>query len=447
MTEPSQTPRATSAPEQAGSLEQAAQLAAELVQLLLAAAQDEQGRREAEESVRVRVEQLEGELATVRAIAASLNEELVALEKVRREAETARLSAEAEAKQVQERLTDSEAQEATRGELDQRLAEKERELEAARSSASELQARVDSVQEAGQADVEQRKQALEAQKRGELALACKEAELEESGRHVTLLQEQVKTLETERAENQTELERSTKDAAGLRVRIEELERTAQSGGSRPQEAEPEDGALRQSTAEVREAALDEARGVIAAARTEDTGVSGGALVSALTALRRTPFVPPMLKAAFSSVEELYHGRPSAEEDGAPPMRVLLLDREIARLEAIARDMEKGGLRVLLAHYVEEVSFFLGTPEGARTDAVVCDVMALSPEQDVLDLFRSWRRGVPELTIVLSYQEDSTAEQTRVSQVPPGMAGRLPMPLTAEATVAAIRAALTERAAD
>jgi len=93
-----------------------------------------------------------------------------------------------------------------------------------------------------------------------------------------------------------------------------------------------------------------------------------------------------------------------------------------------------------------VSFFLKTPEGPRTAAIVCDVMAFRPEQDLLDLFRSWRRDVPALTIVLSHEADNPIEQERVSLVPPRTAGRVAMPLSPEAILEAIVKAQFERPA-
>jgi hypothetical protein len=157
-------------------------------------------------------------------------------------------------------------------------------------------------------------------------------------------------------------------------------------------------------------------------------------------------VPPMLRVAFSSVEERFDAAPKVAEGAPPRMRVLLLDRNITRLEATAAELEQGGTEPLLAHYTEEVSFFLKTPEGPQTAAIICDVMAFRPEQDLLDLFRLWRRDVPALTIVLSYEADNPLEQERVSQVPSRTAGTLAMPLTAEAIVAAIVKAQTERPA-
>ena len=126
------------------------------------------------------------------------------------------------------------------------------------------------------------------------------------------------------------------------------------------------------------------------------------------------------------------------------MRVLLLDRNITRLDAMAADLEKGGIEPLLAHYTEEVSFFLKTPEGPQTAAIVCDVMAFRPEQNLLDLFQLWRRDVPALTIVLSHEADNPLEQERVSQVSLRAAGRVAMPLSTEAIVAAIVKARSSR---
>jgi hypothetical protein len=219
-----------------------------------------------------------------------------------------------------------------------------------------------------------------------------------------------------------------------------------------QEGEAEAQALRQrvETAEGRAAAAERDRDAAQATASAEAQPSSkdseaSELVrSALTALRRTPFVPPSLRIAFSAVEEAFGMEPPAAGGDEPSTRVVLLDRSIMSLEPVADELETAGVEVLLAHYQEELGFFLKTPEGPQTTAVVCDVMAFRPEQDLLDLFAAWRRDVPKLTVVLTHHADSPIEQERVSRVPPRTAGRIAVPLTADGVQSAIRQAQADR---
>ncbi len=439
--------------QQVESLETAGQgVEAEAAQL-----RERLAERESQGTDTERLEQLladkERELEEARTSATSLTERVEALQRDQEVADAARKSAEAETEQLRERLASLESQDADSGKLEQLLADRERELEEARSSATSLQEQVDALQGTEGKVAAQLEQAQAAQKRAELALAYKEAEHEEGGRHVTVLQERVKTLETEKATTQSELQLATKHLAALRTRMEGLERTgrAEQNSLREKEEELEALRARAAGAEARLATVEserlEERASTSAGKPEEADGAREAVVSALAALRRTPFVPPMLRVAFSSVEELFEAAPRVAEGTPPPMRVLLLDRNITRLDAMAADLEHGGIEPLLAHYTEEVSFFLKTPEGPRTAAVICDVMAFRPEQDLLDVFRSWRREVSALTIVLTHQTDNPLEEERVSQVPLRTAGRLAMPLTPEAITAAIWKAQSDRAAE
>jgi hypothetical protein len=71
----------------------------------------------------------------------------------------------------------------------------------------------------------------------------------------------------------------------------------------------------------------------------------------------------------------------------------------------------------VAHYPEEVSFFLQTPEAKRLAAAVCDVMAFRGDQNVIEAFRTWRHDLPGLALFLSFNADSPAEAERARRVP------------------------------
>jgi len=334
-------PAAASRPGQATELEQAAAEAARLAERLTAAVRREQERAATDAEVaalRPRLAALEAEAEQLRerlaeresqdtdgekreqllaergreleqaaASATSLTERVESLERDLETAEAARKNAEEETGQLRERLTERESQDTDGGKLEQLLAEKGRELEEAQSSAASLQQQVDTLQGTEQTAAGQLEQAQAAQKAAKLALAYKEAEQEEEGRHVTVLQEQVKTLKAEKAASQSELEVATKHLAAVRSRMEALEKTGQAEQGSLQERQKELEALRARAAEAEahlatvESERDEARASKGAGEPEDAGGAREAIVSALVALRRTPFVPPMLRVAFSSV--------------------------------------------------------------------------------------------------------------------------------------------------
>ena len=391
------------------------------------------------------------------------------LEQRTAELEQDRQAAQVEARDLRARIQGGEASLAETAELRghvsgleqelgrsrDRVVESERELEQARAAGSGLQQRIAELEQAGRGESVQLEEARAALKRVELTLAYKEAAEEENQRHIAALTERAEAAEADRRSGQSELAQEREQVQQLRVRLEQAEARARTDEQLYESRVAEIETLRQQTeqAEARAAAAerDAVRSAAAAGEERASASPAGdwdrmaeAVSGALTALRRTPFVPPTLRVAFSGLEEMVGATlPRASRAGGR-MRLLLLDRNITRLETVATEMEAQGLEPLLAHYPEEVAFFLKTPEGTRTSAVVCDVMAFRPEQDLPDLFRAWRREVPGLAVVLTYQAESPIEEERIARVPQRAAGRLPMPPTTEGVLEAIRKAQAER---
>ena len=147
-------------------------------------------------------------------------------------------------------------------------------------------------------------------------------------------------------------------------------------------------------------------------------------------------MPPALRIAIVPLEaipELGAARPKA---GRP--RVVFLDRDLTGLDTIAGELETAGLEVLFAHYAEEVGFFLKTPDARGVTALVCDVMAFRPEQDLPELVRAWKHSAPGAGFFLSFKADNRAESERAHRVPTVLAaGYLPRPLRCDAILTGI----------
>ncbi len=142
------------------------------------------------------------------------------------------------------------------------------------------------------------------------------------------------------------------------------------------------------------------------------------LRSALGAWHRTPFVPPTLRVWLDAVAE------RVEEDGAAaarraphPTRLLLLDRDPLSLEPLANDLEQHGAHVLVAHYADEASLFVKTPEARTLTAIVADVMAFKSDQDMIERFKLWHVDLPQAALVVSYRADNAIEAGRARQLP------------------------------
>lgn len=160
--------------------------------------------------------------------------------------------------------------------------------------------------------------------------------------------------------------------------------------------------------------------------------------AALDALRRTPFVPPTLRVSMAGAESALAEEAGPARPAQMGVRVLLLDRDTPGLDRVAADLEQAGLEVLVAHYPEEVSFFLKTSEAKRLAAAVCDVMAFRGDQDVIEAFRAWRQDLPGLALYLSFKADNPTEAERARRVPSVLtAGYLKRPLDSGVLVEAL----------
>lgn len=291
--------------------------------------------------------------------------------------------------------------------LERRLDDERRRWQAERASSSE-----ESTAAAGEREAQLRR-ALEEER------AALEAERSRLRSENNMLYASIESWERQLQE---QARRFDDERAGLDERFAQLERRAAQAGE-------QNAAL--------EAARDaaESERSLAAERWANTVASFRA---ALDALRRTPFVPPTLRVSMAGAES------ALAHDAGPPrtaqmgIRVLLLDRDAPGLDQLASDLEQAGLEVLVAHYPEEVSFFLKTPEAKRLAAAVCDVMAFRGDQNVIEAFRAWRQDLPGLALFLSFKADNPAEAERARHVPSVLtAGYLKRPLESGPLVEAL----------
>jgi len=151
-----------------------------------------------------------------------------------------------------------------------------------------------------------------------------------------------------------------------------------------------------------------------------------ALDLAIAAVRRTAFVPPLLRVSIEEVAALGGTAPR-------PVRrlgIALLDRDVVALEPVAAELEAMGFEVRLAHQPEELALLLRSPDASVVDAVVCDVMSFRPDQNVAGLIRGWDKDRPGLAFYLSYDAASPIEQERARRTPMSLtAGHITRPLT------------------
>jgi hypothetical protein len=157
-----------------------------------------------------------------------------------------------------------------------------------------------------------------------------------------------------------------------------------------------------------------------------TAESMEALRRALAVMRRTPYLPPLMRVAAQEAEAAAGTGAEAKERWA---RVVILDRDTAALESLAGQLESAGLDVKIASHPEELALLLKTPEGREVDAAICDVVAFRPDQNVAGIFRGWEKDRPGLALYLTFARDSTAEVERAQRVPLSLTkGRFQRPL-------------------
>jgi hypothetical protein len=374
-----------------------------------------------------------------RAEAAAAREKVEPLEKEKAEVEAARDASRTEARDLRSKVDGLVADlDAARKGADEALREKAEVLERARADAET------GLNKAAAELAEARTRAEAMEK--DLAAARKAADdaKAETANMRVALDEAVKARDA--AEGRRE--RAQVEINQLWASVESLQRQLQGDAERYQgersaleEARRGQARLAADAALSRENALaerDEARAAATAAKEaaeralekaraleERWEATSGGFTTALEALRRTPFVPPMLRVSMSSAERFLE-----PQQGAPKSaRALFLDRDTSGLETLAGELEAAGIETLIAHYPEEVSFFLKTPDARKLTAVVCDVMAFRSDQDLTGLFRAWKQDAPTVSLLLSFKADHAAEAEKAQRVPTVLtAGYLPRPL-------------------
>jgi hypothetical protein len=304
--------------------------------------------------------------------------------------------------------------------LERRLDDERRRFEAESASSSEEERAAGEREARLRATLDEERAALEAERaklRSENHMLY--ASIESWERQ---LREQARGFDAERAglaERTAQLERRVADADAERDATENARQAAQR-----EAAFAEDRAERAETE--RRRAVERWEGSV------------GAFRAALDALRRTPFVPPTLRVSMAGAESALAEQASPARSASMGIRVLLLDRDTPALERLAGELEQAGLEVLVAHYPEEVSFFLKTSEARRLAAAVCDVMAFRGDQNLIEAFRAWRQDLAGLALFLSFKADNPTEAERARRVPSVLtAGYLKRPLESAPLVEAL----------
>jgi hypothetical protein len=255
-------------------------------------------------------------------------------------------------------------------------------------------------------------------------------------------------LEAERAALEAERDRGRTQLNQVWASLESLQKETQGDKERTQAERTGLDDARKRAIEEREEAVAASQGALERARESEEQARAlqerwdktvGAFREALVALQRTPFVPPNLRISVVDAERLLNPEGAARRT-TPRPRVLLLDRDTASLGPLAGDLEAAGIEALIAHYPEEVTFFLKTPESRGLTSLVCDVMAFRPDQNLMDLFKAWRQDVPGLAFLLSFRADNPSEAEKAQRIPVTLAaGYLPRPLQRESLVEAVGA--------
>jgi hypothetical protein len=444
------------------------------------------------------LEALQKRLGELEGRAGELGEKLAAAEKARAELERERDQARTEATALKTRVEEAaaapapseaakeqlEALQKRLGELEGRLGELGEKLTAAEKARAELEKERDTAREEPAA-LKSKIAALEAQLGGDMhwepvaseevetlqkqlaELDTKYREAEKARIDAVTEREKLQTAaaagapassapeggEAATAGGEGELSRAKAEANRLWQTVESLQKQLQKEAERLSEIATERERLAQTCEETKRE-RDAAQATLLAAnegmqeavnRERGRAAQWNKLIASFRAtadaLRRTPFVPPALRVAFSDVEEALAAEGGGQEratTGRATGRVLFLDRDSAGVEQIAGELETAGLEVLIAHYPEEVGFFLKTPDARKLTAMVCDVMAFRGDQNLLDLFRAWRQDQSNLALLLSFKADSPAETEKAQRIPVVLtAGYLTRPLDRQAVLDAV----------
>lgn len=296
-----------------------------------------------------------------------------------------------------------------------------------RAQVSELEIRLRAAEAQAEAERAERQNGLRALERSGEEVATLKAEC-------SLLQEKLDVVERSRvaAEHgrtlaEGERDRARSESSPLwgtieslqhqihqeRERFEDMMSKGPAGSPDDLRALEERLAEQTSRAQEAAAAVGRAQAELKALR-ERESAQQPALKSTLAALRRTPFVSPTLRVAMDGLESHAEHEPRRNPR---TQRLLFLDRDPLSVEALAQDLEQHGAEVLVAHYAEEVSFFLKTSEARNVNALVADVMAFKSDQDMIERCRAWRQDLPSAALVVSYRTDNPIEAERARHVP------------------------------
>ncbi len=374
------------------------------------------------------VSELGEKLAAVEAEREALRNELMA-EKARADGLTQQLTADHTWEPTAAEDTDQLQKQLS--EIDTKLRTAERERDEAREASQSQKTRADEATSASEA--------------AERTLAERTTELEAARRELAASTQG-------QGGTEADLSRAKAEAARLWQTVESLQRQLQGEAERIAELGNEKERLSASLAQAqndREAAqaslLAANEGLQdAEARAKQLGERWQKAVESFRAtseaVRRTPFVPPTLRVAVSGAEEVLaaEGAVEAAKTGGRGPRVLFLDRDTAGIERLAGELEAAGVEVLVAHYPEEVSFFLKTPDARRLTAMACDVMAFRGDQNILEILRGWRQDSPSLSLLLSFKADNPTETEKAQRVPVILtAGYLTRPVDRQAVLDAV----------
>ena len=390
------------------------------------------GRDAAEQSLRAERDEARAQAEPLRAQLAALEPRLASLESERDEAR-----AQAEPLRSQIALVESQLAEerSVAQQVAPRLSALAAERDALQAELQRLAARGASTgaeRGAGNAGNEEQRRALEAAeakaRSNEEALIAAQRELaarralgdpreltERLARIQTALE--TTTAERDRARNEADrltvqLEALQSERGGDKGRSDELRRACEAAEAKARTAE--------EAATAAQAQLGNARALRekAEARSKELAASWEGTLEALrvglAAVRRAAFVPPGLR--LSMEDATAHMGPAADRP-APWLQIALLDRDPVGLESLTEELEAAGLEVRIANYPEELGLLLRTPAARDLAAVICDVMAFRPDQNVAGLFRAWDKDRPGLAYFLSYNSDNSGELDRARRIP------------------------------
>ena len=234
-------------------------------------------------------------------------------------------------------------------------------------------------------------------------------------------------LETARRERET----AGLDLAAARQQADNARRELETAREECRVAELDLDATRRELQSLKRAPAEPAadapaQGAPAAPAREADDATRAAIDVAIAAVRRTAFVPPLLRVSIEEVAALG----GKQQRPARKIGIALLDRDVVALEPVASELEAVGIEVRLAHQPEELALLLRSPDAAAVDAVVCDVMSFRPDQNVAGLLRGWDKDRPGLAFYLSYDAQSPVELERARRTPMSLtAGHITRPLT------------------